>query len=126
MEPSKFGLTPEEMADLQKTVQALKAVVCAARDAVTVAAEQLREAYLAAASAASSHYDMEQILALLSQIEAEGEAKEKPIGNPCPQSYRRPWPRETAVRPFYQSTSRRSARPTARSSIKQRRNRRKP
>lgn len=46
--------------------------------------------------------------------------------NPCPKPYRRPWPRETAVRLYYQSTSKRSTRPTARSSIKQRRNRRKP
>ena len=126
MEPSKFGLTPEEVANLQATARALKAALCAAGDAVTAAAEQLREAYLAAEAAASSHYDMEQILALLSQMEDEGEAKEKSMGNPCPQPYRRPWPRKTAMRPFYQSTSRRSARPTARSSIKQRRNRRKP
>lgn len=126
MAPSKFGLTPEEMADLQKTVQALKAAFCSARDAITAAAEQLREAYLAAEAAASTRYDMEQALAFLSQMEAEGEAREKARGNPCPQPYRRPWPRETAVRPLYQSTARRSARLTARSSIKQRRNRRKP
>lgn len=123
---SKFGLTPEEMADLQKTVQALKAVFCSAGDAITAAAEQLREAYLAAEAAARAHVDMEAILALFAQEAAAEEAREKVRGNPCPQPYRRPWPRETAVRPLYQSTARRSARPTARSSIKQQRNRRKP
>lgn len=119
MAPSKFGLTPEEMADLQKTVQALKAAFCAAGDAITAAAEQLREAYMAAEAAAMARVDMEAIWALFAQ---EADAEE----NPCPKPYRRPWPRETAVRLYYQSTSKRSTRPTARSSIKQRRNRRKP
>lgn len=114
MAPSKFGLTPEEMADLQKTVQALKAAFCAAGDAITAAAEQLREAYMAAE------------WALFAQEADAEETKRKARGNPCPKPYRRPWPRETAVRLYYQSTSKRSTRPTARSSIKQRRNRRKP
>lgn len=126
MAPSKLGLAPEEMADFQKTVQALKAVFCSAIDAITAAAEQLWDAYLAAGVAARARVDMEAILALFAQEEAAEEAREKARGNLCPQPYRRLWPRETAVRPLYQSTARRSARPTARSSIKQRRNRRKP
>ena len=81
---------------------------------------------MAAEAAAMARVDMEAIWALFAQEAAAEETKRKARGNPCPKPYRRPWPRETAVRLYYQSTSRRNARPTARSSIKQRRNRRKP
>lgn len=80
MAPSKFGLTPEEMADLQKTVQALKAAFCAAGDAITAAAEQLREAYMAAEAAAMARVDMEAIWALFAQEADAEETKRKAPG----------------------------------------------
>lgn len=116
----------EELAYLQKTIQALKEVFYSASDAITDAAEQLREAYLAAAPAAMARVDMESILALFGEMEDAGEPRGSGGGIPCPRPSRRLWATERPPVAIYRAQYIKRINPHARSTIKQYRNRRKP
>lgn len=121
---STFGLTPQDVENLQATARALGAAVAAVCDELIAVAEAARAAYMAARQEAEPTIDT--IMALLDKMEDAGEPRRRDRGVPCPRPSRRLWPRESAVRPTYKVKSVRAIRPTARSTIKQQRNRRKP
>ena len=117
-------LSPEQLENLQKSFQALKAAFAAACDELIAAAEAARAVYIVARQEAEPSIDA--ITAIFKEIEDAGEPRGSGGGIPCPRPSRRLWPPERPSGDKYRAQHIKRIQPRARSTIKQYRNRRKP